>query len=92
MDKLAANVRITGHVQGVAFRVWLRSRALARGLTGWVRNNPDGSVSAHLYGNKEDVEAMITECWDGPGAAAVTDVQSRIVPPANEPQDFRITG
>lgn len=75
MRQIARTARITGHVQGVAFRAWTQGRARHLGLVGWVRNNGDGSVSAHLQGPEAQVEQLINELWTGPGAASVTNVQ-----------------
>ncbi len=72
-------VRVTGRVQGVAFRAWTRAEAARLGLTGWVMNRGDGSVLAHLEGPREAVEAMLTLMWQGPGAARVQDVQAEDV-------------
>ncbi len=76
MRQIAMQARATGRVQGVAFRAWTRARAETLGLSGWVRNNGDGSVSALFCGNEDAVETMIGDLWDGPGAASVTDVQT----------------
>ncbi len=92
MDEIAADLRITGRVQGVAYRAWMRARAREMGLTGWVKNNPDGSVSAHVEGPRETVLELATLCRAGPGAAAVQDVQISIGPPGGAFADFRITG
>ena len=78
---IAVNFRVTGQVQGVAFRAWTRGQAEAAGLRGWVRNEPDGSVTGHLEGPEADVEAMVTQLFSGPGAARVQDVSHRRVPP-----------
>lgn len=75
--------RITGRVQGVAYRAWTRAAAEKLGLTGWVRNRDDGSVLAHLEGDKARVEELLTLMWQGPGAARVQDVQAEDV--AREP-------
>ncbi|CUH65930.1 Acylphosphatase [Thalassovita gelatinovora] len=72
--------RVTGRVQGVAFRAWTRSRADRLGLSGWVCNEDNGSVSALFDGQKGAVLAMIDELWEGPGAASVLDVQTEMVP------------
>ena len=40
---IAVRVRVRGRVQGVWFRAWTKAEAEARGLSGWVRNEPDGS-------------------------------------------------
>ena len=42
----AVRARISGTVQGVSYRVWTRGEAMRLGLTGWVRNERDGSVTA----------------------------------------------
>ena len=47
-----AHVIVSGRVQGVWFRGTARQEALARGLSGWVRNRPDGTVEAVFEGTK----------------------------------------
>ena len=70
----AVEVRVTGRVQGVSFR-WYAAREAGRlGLAGWVRNEPDGSVAAHLEGPDDAVDEMVTWCAHGPPAARVDDV------------------
>lgn len=90
MRQIAIQARITGRVQGVAFRAWTRARAEKLGLSGWVRNNGDGSVSALFRGNEDAVETMIGELWDGPGAASVTDVQAEAASHDGTRAGFRI--
>ncbi len=92
MDRIAARARITGHVQGVAYRAWTRGRARALGLTGWVKNCDDGSVRAWFEGDPEAVQTMLKELWDGPGAAVVTDVRSEEAEPQGRFRTFEITG
>ena len=75
MQKIV-QARITGRVQGVAYRAWTQAAARELGLAGWVRNRDDGSVLAHLEGDKARVEELLTLMWQGPGAARVQDVQS----------------
>ena len=76
MNPIAVEARITGHVQGVAYRNWTKSRARALGLRGWVRNDVSGAVIAHLEGDKTAVHQLVEEFWQGPGAASVRDVQT----------------
>ena len=64
-------VVIQGRVQGVFFRETTRRRALAAGVAGWVRNNPDGRVEAILEGEPEAVERVIAFCREGPRGARV---------------------
>ena len=60
-----------GRVQGVGFRDALRGEAMARGITGWVRNRRDGTVEAVLQGEAAAVDALIAWAWRGPPAARV---------------------
>lgn len=84
------SVRITGRVQGVGFRAWVRRQADELGLRGWVRNEPDGSVSALLVGLHEDVEAMLAQLGQGPPGARVRRVDAQEVHPAEAPAHFRV--
>jgi acylphosphatase len=76
----AVEVRVTGLVQGVFFRATLRDRARAVGVTGWVSNEPDGSVAAHLEGPSDAVQTLVDWCRHGPSGADVDDVVVRAVP------------
>ena len=64
-------VTISGRVQGVSYRAWAKRWADANGIAGWVRNEPDGSVSAQVEGPAEAVEQMIEAMRSGPPAARV---------------------
>lgn len=90
MRQIAMKARVTGRVQGVAYRAWTRARAESLGLSGWVRNNDDGSVSALFSGDEGAVQTMIDDLWAGPGAASVTDVQAVAVPHDPALSGFRI--
>ena len=90
MPDICQQARITGTVQGVAYRAWTEGQARQLGLTGWVRNQPDGSVTALICGPREMVERMVTALWQGPGAARVRDVQTDDVDPAAAPEDFTV--
>jgi acylphosphatase len=66
---------IRGHVQGVFFRDTTRRRAAERGVAGWVRNNPDGTVEAVFEGEPEGVEDMVRFAHHGPRGALVERVE-----------------
>lgn len=72
-------------MQGVFFRASCQSEAQARGVAGWARNEPDGTVSAWFEGSLEGVEAMVDWCRRGPRAARVTDVEIEDVAPEGTP-------
>lgn len=92
MREVACSVRVTGRVQGVAYRAWTRSQAVALGLRGWVRNRGDGSVLALIAGPETAVDAMVMAMGEGPGAARVTDVWREEADPATVPAGFDIVG
>jgi acylphosphatase len=71
----AVDVRITGMVQGVSFRAYARQQAQGLGVTGWIRNEPDGSVAGHFEGPDEAVDALVTWCRHGPAYAEVDGVE-----------------
>jgi acylphosphatase len=74
MAEIARHVSVTGRVQGVFFRAWMRDQAIALGVTGWVRNCPDGRVDSHIEGEEAAVEQLIERMRKGPPAAKVEDV------------------
>lgn len=73
-DLRRVHLWVSGRVQGVFFRATTRDEARSRGLTGWVRNAPDGRVEAEVQGAPEDVAQLIDECRSGPPAAQVDEV------------------
>ena len=70
----AVRLRIRGRVQGVWFRGSTERRAQALGLSGWVRNCPDGSVEAVFEGSRSAVDAALAFCREGPRGARVERV------------------
>jgi len=68
-------LRITGRVQGVAFRASTVAAARNLGLSGWVANRADGSVEAVAEGDDTAVAALVRWCYHGPPAARVDRVE-----------------
>jgi acylphosphatase len=66
---------VSGRVQGVFFRDTARRRAEAAGVSGWIRNRPDGAVEAAFEGDPEPVEGMVEFCRHGPSRAEVANVE-----------------
>lgn len=69
------SARITGRVQGVGFRNFTHRRARRLGVTGWVRNERDGSVRLEAEGPRETLEALVDAVEEGPRLARVEQVQ-----------------
>lgn len=77
-----AHVFVSGFVQGIGFRAFVKSHAQKLGLTGWVRNTKDDRVEALFQGShslssgqaKARIEEMISLCKKGPFLSEVKDV------------------
>ncbi len=74
MTRARAQLRVHGRVQGVGFRYFAYQRATNLGLTGWVRNEPDGSVVAAAEGDRDMIESFAEELRKGPPSAVVDNV------------------
>ena len=57
-------IRFTGRVQGVGFRATAQSIAQQFAVTGWVRNEPDGSVKCVVEGEPREVERFLGQVKD----------------------------
>lgn len=73
--KICKHCLITGKVQGVFYRQTTQEKAKALGLTGWVRNLPNGSVECVICGDEDAVQSLCDWLWLGSDAANVTDVK-----------------
>ena len=80
-DPVRRRVVVSGHVQGVFFRDTCRREAARHGVTGWVRNCPDGTVEAVFEGPEDAVAAMVAWARRGPAHAVVDDVRVTEEPP-----------
>jgi acylphosphatase len=74
LARLEATVR--GHVQGVGFRYFVRRRANQIGVTGWVANEPDGSVRCVAEGPASALDHLLALLHSGPPGSHVADVQA----------------
>ncbi len=72
---VARRVVVSGRVQGVFFRDTCRREARSAGVSGWVRNRPDGRVEAVFEGPPTAVEALVAWCREGPPQAVVEGVE-----------------
>lgn len=70
-------VVVSGDVQGVGFRWTCRQEAAAAGVSGFVRNLPDGRVEAAFEGAPSAVDAMVKWCRGGPRWASVASIEIR---------------
>ena len=65
---------VSGRVQGVYFRAYIQKQAIKLGITGFAKNNKDGSVEIIARGGQENLKKFITYCHKGPIMAKVNQV------------------
>lgn len=86
----AAQIFVSGRVQGVFYRASTREVALRHHLSGWVRNLSDGRVEAMLEGERENIEKVIEWCRLGPPAAAPSNLEIKWLKYSGSFSDFRL--
>jgi acylphosphatase len=82
---------VTGRVQGVGFRFFVQDAALREGVSGFVRNRPDGRVEAQVEGELEAVTRVERALAQGPPGARVDDLSVEAAAPTGRVTGFRIT-
>ena len=68
------HIVISGKVQGVGFRYWLRREANQKNIYGWVRNKVSGEVEALFIGDNAKISDLIKLCNKGPTSSKVTKI------------------
>jgi acylphosphatase len=73
---MSLHILISGFVQNVGYRQFVKKTAISLGLTGWVKNLPDRRVEVFAVGTKEALKELITKCKSGPFLAKVSNIQA----------------
>ena len=81
---------VSGRVQGVGFRYFTQEAAAREGVTGWVRNRPDGRVEAYVEGESDAVTRVERAIRMGPRGASVHAVDVQVEEPGEAYRGFRI--
>jgi acylphosphatase len=81
---------VSGRVQGVGFRFFVRDAAAREGIAGWVRNQDDGSVEIEAQGDAEALTRFEMAVRRGPRGARVDDVAVDLAPPSARRRTFTI--
>jgi acylphosphatase len=90
-DRERMTAQVSGRVQGVGFRWWIRSRADELGLTGWVTNDADERLLAVVAeGDPNNLDELERQLWRGPSAARVERVDVERGPASGEYLRFDI--
>ena len=85
---MRVSVSVKGKVQGVGFRYFAMQAGRRLGLTGWVRNLPDGRVEAEAQGDERSLKRFVTELEKGPPGAIVDSLKSQPMPDMTGEKDF----
>lgn len=86
----AARIVIKGKVQGIFFRAEAQNLAQKLHITGWIRNNPDGSVEALAQGNPDPLAQFLEWCKQGPSGARIENVHIQFIENSEEFSTFQI--
>ena len=89
---LAHRFVVRGRVQGVGFRWFVEREAHTLGVSGWVRNNSDGSVEVLAQGTREQLVGLRSRLRQGPRASRVDDVEEFEAKPVSGLNTFHIEG
>ena len=87
---VARRLVISGRVQGVGFRFFVEDAARHEGVSGWVRNLPDGRVEVVVEGDRDAVDRMEGKIRRGPSAARIERVDTESETPTGRVGEFRI--
>jgi acylphosphatase len=89
--RVARRFVVSGRVQGVGFRYFTQDVAQREGVTGWVRNLPDGRVEAYVEGDTESVTRVERAIRIGPGTARVLTVAVHVEEASGAYETFSVT-
>ena len=89
-DFIAAEVIVSGDVQGVGYRAFTQLVAKELGLSGWVRNLYDGRVQVEVEGPRAKVEELLARLRRGSSLSSVTDVSVTWKAPTGSVHGFTI--
>jgi acylphosphatase len=81
---------ISGRVKGVGFRYFVMRQARRRGLAGWVRNLPNGTVKVCAEGNRRELERLLADLRYGPSGARVDSIEVEWKAPNSGFSGFRL--
>jgi acylphosphatase len=75
----AVKISVKGKVQGVFFRASTKKRAQTLSITGWCKNETDGSVLIYAEGSEAEIDVFIDWCQQGPELAIVKDLRVELI-------------
>jgi acylphosphatase len=90
MTEKRIHITVRGLVQGVGFRMFIRREAIARHLSGWTRNLPDGTVEIEAQGSAGLVDELVRQTRIGPSRSQVSSMAVKEIATDSSDMEFRI--
>ena len=90
MGIIRKHIRFYGRVQGVNFRYTSSNIARKLGLTGWVRNEDDGSVEMEAQGTSELINQLIDEMKNVSPYIVIDNIEQNVIPTKQDETEFII--
>jgi acylphosphatase len=90
MTEKRIHIIVRGLVQGVGFRMFVRREAVARNLSGWTRNLPDGTVEIEAQGGAGLVDELVRRTRIGPSRSQVSSMAVKEITSDSSDMEFRI--
>jgi acylphosphatase len=91
MTKKSIRAMVKGRVQGVSFRAFTWTEAQKLGLTGFVKNTPDGGVEVFAEGDESKLKVFVAKIHEGPSASFVEKVDYEFGEATGKFTSFEIT-
>ncbi|MBI4257570.1 MAG: acylphosphatase [Thaumarchaeota archaeon] len=89
-EKSRLHIYVSGRVQGIGYRSYVKRRAQDLGVNGWVKNLSDGRVEVLAEGDADKVEQLLEICSRGPPLAKVSNVEVRREQPKSDLMAFAV--
>jgi acylphosphatase len=80
MEKIRVELHYYGRVQGVGFRYWAHTQAIRTNVTGWARNEYDGSVTVEVQGTSDQIEQFMYGIEHGHRYIRIRNVEKKQIP------------
>ena len=91
MSTIRKHIKFYGSVQGVSFRYTSSTIAKKLGLTGWVRNEYDGSVEMEAQGTSELINKLIDTMKNVSQYIVIDNIEQKVIPVVQDEKEFIIT-
>ncbi|MDO4169219.1 MAG: acylphosphatase [Lachnospiraceae bacterium] len=90
MEKIRLELHYYGRVQGVGFRYWAHTQAIKAKVTGWARNEYDGSVTVQVQGTSEQIDLFMHGVANGNRFIQIRKIEKKQIPLDKDERQFGV--